>query len=146
MDDAIRAGILSEEDIPNDIALVLGSTKKERLDFLIKNIIMNSKGKNDITMSEDAFKAMLAFRKFMFDNLYFNSSCKTQEGKAESMLVSLYDYYLENANELPSDIISLMDRLNIKPKRAVCDYISGMTDYYSVAVFKDLFVPEFWGN
>jgi len=146
MDDAIRAGILSEDDIPKDIASVLGYTKKARLDFLIKNIIINSMGKNDIVMSDSAFSAMTDLRKFMFDNLYFNSSCKDQEGKAESMLVSLYDYYLENVSELPDDIICLMNNKNIKPERAVCDYISGMTDYYSVAVYKDLFVPEFWGN
>lgn len=146
MDDAMRAGILSENDIPKDIARELGSTKKERLDFLVKDIILNSKGKDDIIMSEDAFNAMVELRKFMFDNLYFNSSCKSEEGKAESMLISLYDYYLAHIDELPKDILGLMETMNINPERAVCDYISGMTDYYSVAVFKELFVPEFWGR
>lgn len=146
MDDAMRAGILTEDDIPNDIVRELGASRKERLDFLIKDIIANSIGKDDIIMSDNAFEAMISLRKFMFDNLYFNSSCKSEESKAESMLITLFDYYLCHINELPQDIIFFMNHMGVKPERAVCDYISGMTDYYSVAVFKDLFVPEFWGK
>ena len=146
MDDAIRAGILSEKDIPKELSNTLGNTRKARLDFLVKNIIENSSDTGDIVMSDEAFEAMVDLRQFMFDNLYHNPTCKAEETKAESMVISLYDYYLENLEKLPDDIQKLMSERNVKPQRAVCDYISGMTDYYCVAVFTELFVPEFWGK
>ncbi|MBO4834591.1 MAG: deoxyguanosinetriphosphate triphosphohydrolase [Lachnospiraceae bacterium] len=146
MDDAIRAGILCEEDIPKELSKVLGSTRKARLDFLVKNIIENSTDTGDIIMSDEAFEAMVDLRQFMFDNLYHNPTCKSEETKAESMVITLYDYYLEHPEKLPDDIQKLMSDKNVKPQRAVCDYISGMTDYYCVAVFTELFVPEFWGK
>ncbi|MBR3262736.1 MAG: deoxyguanosinetriphosphate triphosphohydrolase, partial [Lachnospiraceae bacterium] len=104
MDDAIRAGILSEDDVPKEIANVLGATRKARLDFLVKNIIENSIDRDDIVMSQEAFEAMIDLRQFMFDNLYFNSSCKTEEYKAEGMVITLYDYYLDHQEKLPDDI------------------------------------------
>ncbi len=146
MDDAIRAGILSEDDVPKEIANVLGATRKARLDFLVKNIIENSIDRDDIVMSQEALEAMIDLRQFMFDNLYFNSSCKTEEYKAEGMVITLYDYYLDHQEELPDDIKALITDKNTKPERAVCDYISGMTDYYCTAVFTELFIPEFWGK
>ncbi|MBR3642589.1 MAG: HD domain-containing protein, partial [Parasporobacterium sp.] len=146
MDDAIRAGILSEDDVPKEIANVLGATRKARLDFLVKNIIENSIDRDDIVMSQEAFEAMIDLRQFMFDNLYFNSSCKTEEYKAEGMVITLYDYYLDHQEKLPDDIKALIRDKNTKPERAVCDYISGMTDYYCTAVFTELFIPEFWGK
>lgn len=146
MDDAIRAGILCEEDIPKELSNTLGNTRKARLDFLVKNIIENSADTGDIIMSDEAFQAMVDLRQFMFDNLYHNPTCKSEETKAESMVISLYDYYLDHLEKLPDDVQKLMSEKNVKPQRAVCDYISGMTDYYCVAVFTELFVPEFWGK
>ena len=93
MDDAIRAGILKEEDVPDSITSVLGKTRGERLDFLIKNIITCSIGKNDIIMDQNVYEALLALRQFMTDNLYFNPRCKSEEKKADVMLSNLYDYY-----------------------------------------------------
>ncbi len=144
MDDAMRAGILCEEDIPKEISKVLGSSRKERLDFLIKNIIESSKDAGDILMSDEAFEAMVALRQFMFDNLYFNPTCKSEETKAISMIKTLFDYYMENQEKLPDDIKKLMKEKQVEPERAVCDYISGMTDFYSVNTFRSLFIPGFW--
>lgn len=147
MDDACRAGILSEDDIPKDIKLVLGETRKDRLDFLIKNIINNSKDKDDINMSEDAYDAMIKLRQFMFDNLYykFDGSCKSDEYKATAMLKYLFDYYEMHTDMLPEDIKRLIKK-GVSEKRAICDYISAMTDYYSLDVFKKIYTPEFWGK
>ena len=144
MDDAMRAGILKEEDVPGYIGDVLGATRKERLDFLIKDIVANSLGQDDIYMSDKAFDALMKLRQFMFDNLYYNSECKTEEVKAHSMIISLYDYFIEHPDKMPDEYLNLMERYGQSLERTVCDYISCMTDYYSVAMFNELFVPEFW--
>lgn len=146
MDDAMRAGILKEEDIPSSITDVIGDSRSRRMDFLINNIIENSRGKDDVIMDDDAFKAMIDLRQFMFDHLYFNPTCKGEETKAVKMLLILFDHYIENLDELPEENLRVMEKYSESPQRAVCDYIAGMTDYYSVSVFKDLFIPLFWGQ
>lgn len=143
MDDAIRAGILCEEQIPEELTSVLGKTRKERLDYLVKDIISHSEDKNDIIMSDEAFKALIGFRKFLTEELYFNPVCKSEESKAHDMLIKLYEYYLGHLNELPPEYLKLIDRGDTA-ERAVCDYISGMTDHYSVETYNRLFVPKFW--
>ena len=89
IDDAIRAKVMSEEDIPLEIRKVLGMTTKERLNTLIHNIIMNSMGKNDIVMSEEIGGAMQDLRKFMFQKVYTNPAAKGEEAKAERLLCEL---------------------------------------------------------
>ena len=94
IDDAIRAKVMSEEDIPLEIRKVLGMTTKERLNTLIHNIIMNSMGKNDIVMSEEIGGAMQDLRKFMFQKVYTNPAAKGEEAKAERLLCELYAHYM----------------------------------------------------
>lgn len=144
MDDAVRGGILKEEDVPADIRAVLGQTRKERLDYLIKDIVAHSAGRDDVAMGEETFDALMQLRRFMFENLYFNSECKTEEGKAHTMIISLFDYFMEHPERMPAEYPGLMERYGQSLERTVCDYVSCMTDYYSVAMFKELFVPEFW--
>ena len=144
MDDAIRGGILKEEDVPAEICELLGWTRKERLDVLIKDIVANSKDKNDIQMSDEIFDGMLRLRKFMFDNLYFNPECKSEEGKAHTMIISLFDYYYEHPEKMPDEYLGLMEKYGQSLQRTVADYVSCMTDYYSVAAYNEFFVPEFW--
>ena len=97
-------------------------------------------------MSDEAFGALTELRKFMTEHLYFNPTCKSEEKKARLMLSQLYDYYIENTDALPDEYKRLMEKGLADPGRAVCDYISGMTDVYSVRVFEELFVPVFWGK
>ncbi len=144
MDDAIRAGILAEEDVPAKITDVIGKTHGERLDFLVKDVVNNSRGKADILMSDEGYGALLDLMQFMTDNLYFNPSCKSEEVKAHSMIAQLYDYYTDNLEELPEEYLTIMRERGEEPERAVCDYISGMTDIYSVSLYEDLFIPKFW--
>ena len=146
MDDAMRADILKEEDVPAAVRNVLGETRKERLDTLISDIITTSYDKDDVRMSPEIYDAYRDLRQFLFDNLYFNPVCKSEESKAESMVITLYNYYLEHVDKLPQEYIKVMETHGVKPERIVADYISGMTDYYSVEVFKELYIPEFWGR
>lgn len=143
IDDAIRAKVMSEEDIPLEIRKVLGMTTKERLNTLIHNIIMNSMGKNDIVMSEEIGGAMQDLRKFMFQKVYTNPAAKGEEAKAERLLCELYAHYMGHIGILPEQY-QRMHSEGEKKERVVCDYISGMTDQYAVAKYREFFLPKAW--
>lgn len=143
IDDAIRAKVMSEEDIPLEIRKVLGMTTKERLNTLIHNIIMNSMGKNDIVMSEEIGSAMQDLRKFMFQKVYTNPAAKGEEAKAERLLCELYAHYMGHIEILPEQY-QRMHSEGEKKERVVCDYISGMTDQYAVAKYREFFLPKAW--
>ena len=143
IDDAIRAKVMSEEDIPLEIRKVLGMTTKERLNTLIHNIIMNSMGKNDIVMSEEIGGAMQDLRKFMFQKVYTNPAAKGEEAKAERLLCELYAHYMGHI-EILTEQYQRMHSEGEKKERVVCDYISGMTDQYAVAKYREFFLPKAW--
>ena len=143
IDDAIRAKVMSEEDIPLEIRKVLGMTTKERLNTLIHHIIMNSMGKNDIVMSEEIGGAMQDLRKFMFQKVYTNPVAKGEEAKAERLLCELYAHYMGHIEILPEQY-QRMHSEGEKKERVVCDYISGMTDQYAVAKYREFFLPKAW--
>ena len=143
IDDAIRAKVMSEEDIPLEIRKVLGMTTKERLNTLIHNIIMNSMGKNDIVMSEEIGGAMQDLRKFMFQKVYTNPAAKGEEAMAERLLCELYAHYMGHIEILPEQY-QRMHSEGEKKERVVCDYISGMTDQYAVAKYREFFLPKAW--
>ena len=143
IDDAIRAKVMSEEDIPLEIRKVLGMTTKERLNTLIHNIIMNSMGKNDIVMSEEIGGAMQDLRKFMFQKVYTNPAAKGEEAKAERLLCELYAHYMGHIEILPEQYQRMRSE-GEKKERVVCDYISGMTDQYAVAKYREFFLPKAW--
>ena len=130
IDDAIRARVLMEEDIPLEYREVLGDTSRKRLDTLIHNIVTNSLGKNDICMSPEVESAMRGLRKFMFDHVYLNTVAKREEDRAEDLLRRLFGYYRVHIELLPA-----MNRQMIAAgeaeERAVCDYIAGMTDRFA---------------
>ncbi|WP_022778162.1 deoxyguanosinetriphosphate triphosphohydrolase [Butyrivibrio sp. AE3009] len=144
MDDAIRGGILSEEDVPADLRRVIGESKREWLDTFIHDIISNSMEKDNIQMSDEIYDAFHKLRKFMFERVYTNPIAKSQEGKVEDMIKTLYSYYLDHIDKIPEYLKKMMDEGESK-ERAVCDYVSSMTDRYAVAVFEEIYVPRSWG-
>jgi len=144
MDDAVRAGILSELDVPSEIRKVLGSTPGERLDTFIHDIITNSMDKNDVVMSESVAQAMQALRKFMFENVYTNSVAKSEEKKAEMLIKSLYEYYYEQPSKMPQLYIDLIQNHKEPVEMVVCDYVASMSDRYAIKVYNDIFVPRSW--
>lgn len=140
IDDAIRAGVMAEEDIPLDLRIKLGMTKSERINNMVLDVIHNSKDK--IRMSEDCYSSFLDLHSFMFTAVYTNPICKGEESKAVDMLHKIYSYYISNVDEMPEEYISIADTDG--KERAVCDYIAGMSDTYALKVFNKLFVPMFW--
>ncbi len=142
-DDGIRAGILSEDDIPMSIRRELGFDVKARLDYMIHDIIINSMGKNDIVMSAACYEAFLELRQYMFANLYTNPVAKSEEVKADIMIEQLFYWYMDHEQDLPDKMIKFLQ--DGEPKeRVVCDYISGMTDQYAIEKFTHHYIPMAW--
>ena len=144
MDDAIRGKILCEEDIPKELRNTLGNTTTKRFDCFTHDIIRNSAGKNDICQSAEIGQAMKELRDFMFDNVYTNPKVKSEETKAERLVEYLYDYFLAHSALLPEEYLTLVNERGTSLERAVCDYVSSMTDRYAVNVFNELFLPNSW--
>ena len=140
IDDAQRAGVLSEEDIPLELRLKLGMSKSDRINNMVLDVINNSPDK--IRMSEECYKNFMELHDFMFVAVYRNPVCKSEEVKAISMIEKLYDYYISKPFEMPEQYIKIADEEAVE--RAVCDYIAGMSDNYSVKTFNRLFVPSSW--
>ena len=143
IDDAIRARILREEDIPKKYTDILGNNTRKRLDTLIHDIVENSIDKNEIIMSKHVEEAMSELRNYMFESVYRNPVAKGQEIKAEAMLKELYEYYMKHVDMLPQEYKIFIDK-GEPLERVICDYIAGMSDQYSVARFEEIFVPVFW--
>ncbi len=144
IDDAERAGILKEEDIPPAFREKIGDTPRVRLDALVHDLISQSRGKDTITMSPHMEEAMQGLRAFMFEHVYRNSAAKGEEYKAVSMLQSLYRYYIDHVDQMSGEYVSLIRDRGEQRERVVCDYIAGMTDQYACWVFNELFVPGSW--
>jgi dGTPase len=144
MDDAVRGGIITEEEVPDDISRVLGHTSGEWLDTFIHDIVANSLDQDDIKMSPEVNDAFFKLRTFMFDRVYTNPIAKGQEGKVEEMIKILYQYYLEHIEKLPDYLQNMLEEGETK-ERIVCDYVSSMTDRYSIAVFEEVYIPHTWG-
>jgi dGTPase len=143
MDDAVRAGILKESEVPKDIQEILGSTPGERLDHFIHDIITNSMGKNDIIMSEQVAKAMKDLREFMFENVYTNPLAKSEEGKAEALMETLYHHFLKNIDDIPEEFLNLIS-IGEPREKVVCDYVGAMSDRYAIAMYENIYVPKSW--
>jgi dGTPase len=144
VDDAIRGGIIREEELPQMYTDILGHTTRERLNLLIHDIVKQSQDKPDILMSEDVEFAFKGLRKYMFANVYTNPKAKGEEIKAENIVKELYHYYMEYPELLSNEYIEKMWQAGQTQERCVCDYIAGMTDQYAIAKFQEFFIPDSW--
>ena len=143
IDDAERAGLMTESDIPAQIRENLGASTKERLDTMMNDIIYSSLDRAEIRMSPKTESYMMALREFMFESLYTNSEAKTEEKRVPYLLTSLYRYYEGHIDEMPAEYTRLI-REGETEDRTVCDFISGMTDPYALERFTELFIPRRW--
>ncbi len=140
IEDSIRAGVLHQNDLPNHCVSVLGNTKTKRITTLIASVIQH--GAYEIDFEPAIRKAHDELKAFMFDKVYTNPAAKQEEAKAEMLVKKLYSYFIENSSRLPEEYKLIMK--NTDADRAVCDYISGMSDEYAVDLYTELFVPKFW--
>ena len=144
IDDAERAGILSEAELPEVFCRALGHSTRERLNTLIHDIVKNSYEKPDIYMSQEIEEAMQGLRSFLFEHVYYNPGAKQEERKAREMIQELYRYYNRHANRMPKEYLELIDQKAQPQERVVCDYIAGMTDQYAIDRFAEIFIPKAW--
>lgn len=142
IEDAVRADILSYNDIPKEIVEVLGNSSKERINTAITSIYRNSYGQSDVRMDREVEKASERLRSFMFERVYRSSTAKSEEEKAERMLTQMYRYFIEHCDKMPETYVSLLK--DYPREQVVCDYISSMTDTYAVYMFNAIFVPKGW--
>lgn len=140
IEDAVRAGVMKETDIPEEILKVLGRSKSDRINTLVISVIENSG--RDITLDMDTEISFENLHSFMFANVYTNPVCKSEESKAMDMIKRLYEYFTEHPEDLPGEYAVIRDRDGAE--RAACDYIAGMTDHYAVKTYTNLFVPNSW--
>ncbi len=143
MDDACRAGLLSEDDIPITLRMLLGYTTRERLNTFVHDLVENSAGKDRIAMSPEIERGMVDLRALMFQDVYLNPAAKKEEEKAEHVVEELYTYYSRHPEKMSEEYRRLLHADEPK-ERVVCDYISGMTDQYSLETFRNLFIPKGW--
>lgn len=143
MDDAIRGGILKEEDVPKEIGEVIGYNSAEWIDHFIHDIVSNSYEKNCIVMSEPVAEAMARLRRFMFEHVYTNPKAKSEEGKAVMLVETLFGYFCKHKDRLSGEMLMLLER-GEPLERVVCDHISAMTDRYAIAKFEEIYVPASW--
>jgi len=143
IDDAIRAGIITEAGLPKEITDILGNSTNLRLNTLVHDIVRNSEGKNDICMSEEVEKAMFSLRAYLFKTVYTNPLAKGEDRKANNLIHQLYEYYIHNIEAMPEDFLLLIQE-GEPQQRVVCDFIACMSDHYAVNLYKEIMIPKSW--
>ena len=142
IDDAVRAGILKDEDLPQALTRVLGTTRSRRIDTMVCDAIEYSRKEGTFAMSPAMEGYLDELREFMFARVYRNPVAKGQETKAKEMLRQLYRYYYEEPDAIPLEFQPQLSLDGVE--RRICDYIAGMTDNYAADKFAELFIPTSW--
>ena len=141
LDDSIRAGILTEEDVPARVRENCGDKNSRRINAFISDLIANSGG-GQLKMSDGMQETFNIFHAFMFSDVYTNPVAKSEENKVKGILGGLYTYYTSHPDALPDDFCGVIEHDGIE--RAACDYISGMTDGYAMEKYGEIFIPFAW--
>ena len=142
IDDACRAGILSERDIPVALRDILGEGHSDRINNMVMSLVRESEGKPYIAMEPEISAATDSLRSFLFERVYLNPLAKSEESKAQDMLMFLFEHYVKHPEKLP-DVYRRRCGID-SVERCACDFISGMTDRYAIEVYTDLCIPKVW--
>jgi len=134
IDDALRAGVIREDDLPRQAIDVLGSRGSVRIETVVQDVI-------EIKLSQPVLDAVETIKTFMFEHVYLNEDAKTEEPKAQNVVRRLFEYYMEHPAELPEEFARGAQPGDSLARR-VCDYIAGFTDRFAIAKFKELFLDS----
>ena len=139
IDDALRAGVIREDDLPRTAIETLGSRGAVRIETVVQDVITECRGRNEIKLSEPVLEAVEAIKTFMFERVYLNDAAKTEEPKAQNVVKRLFIYYMEHPDDLPEEFARGAPAGDSLARR-VCDYIAGFTDRFAIKKFRELFV------
>ncbi len=141
IDDAVAAGVITEEDIPIEIRQVLGFSKSQRIDTLVKSVVLNTE-KCDVKMDVTTAQAYESLHKFLFDTVYRNPIVKAEETKVDGIVSGIYEYLIKNPDKLDNEYNTIREQEGIH--RAAVDYIAGMTDHFAVMTYSNIYIPKEW--
>lgn len=142
IDDALRAGIISLDDLPKECVRVLGKNHSNRINTMITSVIEYAQKNGEIKLCGEIGKATWELRDYMFKNVYIGSTAKTEEDKAMNCLNQLFDFYMNKPEKMPVEFFNRIEKWGIET--IVCDYIAGMTDRYAITEYVSLFLPNPW--
>lgn len=144
IDDALRADIIKPGQMPDIFFKALGYTHGQRINTMITDVIKNSMDKNKITMSEEIAHYTKELRDFLFENVYYNKTAKSEEDKTKFIIEKIFEYYTKNFELLPDFYLQIYNENNLEKNVIIKDYIAGMTDRYAMKIFEDLYIPKPW--
>lgn len=136
IDDSIRAGVITYDDIPAEFKAFYGNSRSDRISSMIHSVVKNSKNCAEIKMDKESYEMLMRLREFMFERVYMNPFVRAEEERAHNIISELYYHFLKHPDMMPKDYIKG------DAHQDVCDYIAGMTDTYCVHKFNELFVPK----
>ena len=145
-DDAIRAGLIHEADVPEAVREVLGQTRGQWLNTTVNDIVSRSAGTGRIQMTEAVRTALNGLKDFLFEAVYQGSAAKAEVGKAQRLLFALFTYFVDHPAEIGEEARRLLDEGQSTVPRAVCDFLAGMTDRFAIRMGEQLFVPRTWAS
>ncbi|MDR7416350.1 MAG: deoxyguanosinetriphosphate triphosphohydrolase [Armatimonadota bacterium] len=143
MDDAVRAGLLREEEIPREVREVLGPTRGRWVDVLVRDVVASSEDRPRIAMSEPVRQALDLLKDFLFERVYLNPAAKAEEPRAQRLLRMLFEHFLDHPERISPEYQRLI-ALGEPVPRVVCDFLAGMTDRYAIRIAESLFLPRSW--
>ena len=140
IDDAIRAGVLRDDELPAAPLQVLGRTHAERVDTLVNDLVDHSADGLEIRLSDEVFAALDVLREHLFEWVYLREQARAEQDKAIGIVRRLFEHYLEHPDQVPEEYHRAPGDLPIR----VADYIAGMTDRYALRTYEQLFLPQGW--
>ena len=143
-DDAIRAGLIDERDVPLAVRQVLGETRGQWVDTTVRDIVARSAGRARLAVGDEVRRALDQLKDFLFEAVYQGSAAKAEVGKAQRLLADLFAYFVEHPQEMSEEFRGLVERGQATVHRAVCDFLAGMTDRFAIRTQERLFVPRAW--
>lgn len=142
IDDAVRAGVISLEDLPGRAIRRVGLTHGERVGSMIASVVRHSMGRNEAAMEPEIWDALMELREFMFDRVYSRDWANDESRKTHHIVHELVEYYMDHPGQMPNEYMEIAYREGTQ--RGVCDFVACMTDAYAVKTYQKLFVPPFF--
>lgn len=143
IEDAIRAKIITLDELPKDIINTLGKDSSKRINFFVTDVVVNSLGQEKVLLKKETNEMLYSLRTFMFENVYRNKILIAENDKVIHVFNQLFNYFLHNYEKIPVEHINKICDGEDK-KKIVCDFIAGMTDRYAINLYNELFVPKSW--